>query len=189
MTTYTLTTFSDGDTLLASEMNDNFQYCLADTTTKVGALETSVQGSIDTLGASVSSLQTQVSNTSSYISTYGLNTANDKNIISSEAVNRIVTTAGISKAQNGYVKFGNGLIVQWGYKSDLNSSTNKTISFPTSFTSSNYCISLIGYDTSHNADSNTQAYCVRSRSASSCTVSLGSSDGQKNGSFWMAVGY
>lgn len=30
------------------------------------------------------------------------------------AVNSIVTTTGISKAQNGYVKLGNGIIIQWG---------------------------------------------------------------------------
>lgn len=49
MTTYTLTTFSDGDTLLASEMNDNFQYCLADTTSKVDALAASLESSTASL--------------------------------------------------------------------------------------------------------------------------------------------
>lgn len=44
--------------------------------------------------------------------------------------NSIVTTTAISKSGNGYVKLGNGIIIQWG-----NSSTPNTVTFPTAFTS------------------------------------------------------
>jgi hypothetical protein len=53
----------------------------------------------------------------------------------SDKLNSIVTTEGISKAANGYVKFGNGLIIQWLY----NVQTPSTVTLPTPFTSTNYC--------------------------------------------------
>ena len=42
----------------------------------------------------------------------------------------IVTTTGINKSPNGYVKLGNGLIIQWG-----TSSQNNYVSFPIPFQS------------------------------------------------------
>lgn len=48
-------------------------------------------------------------------------------------------TATQSKAQNGYVKFSNGLIIQWGQIAG-NSNTRHTITLPTAFTSTNYTV-------------------------------------------------
>ena len=42
-------------------------------------------------------------------------------------------------SNSGYVKFANGLIVQWGYCSDNNEKT-RTVSLPISFSSSNYSV-------------------------------------------------
>jgi len=42
-----------------------------------------------------------------------------------------------SKSQNGYVKLGNGIIIQWG-RNTVTSSGGQTITLPTAFTSSNY---------------------------------------------------
>lgn len=53
----------------------------------------------------------------------------------SDKLNSIVTTEGISKSSSGYVKFGNGLIIQWLY----NVQTPSTVTLPTPFTSTNYC--------------------------------------------------
>ena len=47
----------------------------------------------------------------------------------SDAVNSIVTTIGINKSPNGYVKLGNGLIIQWG------TSWGGYVSFPIPFQS------------------------------------------------------
>lgn len=55
----------------------------------------------------------------------------------STAINSIVTTTGISKAQNGYVKLGNGVIIQWG-KARVNNGTNITL--PTPFSNTNYTV-------------------------------------------------
>lgn len=48
---------------------------------------------------------------------------------SCDAIDSIVTTTGINKAQNGYVKLGNGLIIQWGRVSQ------RTITYPVPFSS------------------------------------------------------
>ena len=59
----------------------------------------------------------------------------------SGVTNSIVTTTGISKSQNGYVKLGNGIIIQWG---SIGNAGSGTITFPTAFTSTNYTITFIG---------------------------------------------
>ena len=45
----------------------------------------------------------------------------------------------MSKSQNGYLKLGNGIILQWGITS---TGTSGTITFPTAFTSTNYSINF-----------------------------------------------
>ena len=46
--------------------------------------------------------------------------------------------ATISKASNGYCKFNNGLIIQWGRTGTLQRNTNTTVKYPIAFTSTNY---------------------------------------------------
>lgn len=62
----------------------------------------------------------------------------------SSVINSIVTTTGISLSGNGYVKFGNGLIIQWGTWNVL--ASEQTYTFPTPFTSSNIGMGTIPYD-------------------------------------------
>ena len=50
---------------------------------------------------------------------------------------KVATTAWVSKSQNGYVKLGNGIIIQWG-RNTVTSSGGQTITLPTAFTNSNY---------------------------------------------------
>ena len=45
-------------------------------------------------------------------------------------------------ARNGYVKFSNGLLVQWGTKTGKEASTNNTYTFPIAFTS--MCYQVVG---------------------------------------------
>jgi len=42
-----------------------------------------------------------------------------------------------SKAENGYVKLGNGIIIQWG-RNEVTASGGQTITLPTAFTNNNY---------------------------------------------------
>ena len=53
--------------------------------------------------------------------------------IASDAINSILTTTGINKAQSGYVKLGNGLIIQWLHYQTI--TQNTAITLPTAFTS------------------------------------------------------
>jgi hypothetical protein len=56
--------------------------------------------------------------------------------------NSVVTTTGIYKSANGYVKLGNGVIIQWGAYTQSNTSVS-TITLPTAFTSTNYQVTLV----------------------------------------------
>lgn len=68
---------------------------------------------------------------------YGFAPASDVN-------GSIVTTVNKSKSSNGYFQLGNGMIVQWGSVTANN--TVLTVTFPTSFTSTNYTVA----GTAHN---------------------------------------
>lgn len=50
---------------------------------------------------------------------------------SSDVVGSVITTDAISKASNGYVKLGNGIIIQWG--TEENVAQNGTITFSQAF--------------------------------------------------------
>lgn len=65
--------------------------------------------------------------------------------------NGIVTQAGISKSGNGYMKFGNGIIMQWGQASV--SSNKATVTFPTAFSGS-FKVTVTPYSTSTGAQNN-----------------------------------
>ena len=59
----------------------------------------------------------------------------------SELINSIVTTTGIRKSGNGYVKLGNGIIIQWGNRTLNTGST--TINLPTPFSFTGYSVAAI----------------------------------------------
>ena len=54
----------------------------------------------------------------------------------------IVRTTSHSKAQNGYYKFTNGLIIQWGRIEAEAAYTSGSVTFPTAFTSSNVAVQI-----------------------------------------------
>lgn len=64
----------------------------------------------------------------------------------SSVINSIVTTTGISLSGNGYVKFGNGLIIQWGSistpKINAKQVSNMTVSLNTPFSNSSYYVGV-----------------------------------------------
>lgn len=117
-------------------------------------------------------------NSSTNISTKR-NNADDKN-----------WTSGYNLTQNGYQKFSNGLMLQWGYSSS--SGKNKTIYMPTSFYNINYSVVLTLKRTT---DDTTNLTCdVYSQSVSSFTMyglyhATDSNNGAYWGGFyWMAIG-
>lgn len=58
----------------------------------------------------------------------------------SDVNNSIVTTVAKNKAQNGYVKLGNGIIIQWGWVSMY--SSNSAVTFQTPFSNTNYALTI-----------------------------------------------
>ena len=83
--------------------------------------------------------------------------------------------------QNGYVKFANGLILQWGYCSDNQGFSARMITFPLGF--SNVCYSLIA---STKNESTRLAYNSGNGIVLSKTQAKIVFDGE--GGYWFAVG-
>lgn len=67
---------------------------------------------------------------------------------STDAIQSVITTTGIQKAGNGYLRMGNGIIIQWGQMS----ASSTQITFPIAFSNTNY--QFVDY-TSISQDSNT----------------------------------
>ena len=59
----------------------------------------------------------------------------------SDVLGSIVVNSAISKTRNGYVKLGNGIIIQWG---NHNRGTSNTVNLPTAFTSTDYSVVFSG---------------------------------------------
>ena len=97
--------------------------------------------------------------------------------------NGIVTQVAFSKAGNGYVKFGNGLIIQWG-KSSATTAT-KVTTLPTAFTSTNY--RLIGQ---HEYLSGNSHNTVTITACTTTSFTMWSNSTSANATFhWIAIGY
>jgi hypothetical protein len=97
--------------------------------------------------------------------------------------NGIVTQVAFSKAGNGYVKFGNGLIIQWG-KSSATTAT-KVTTFPTAFTSTNCRVvaqhEYIGGDSHHT---------ITITAITKTSFTMWSNSTTANAAFhWIAIGY
>lgn len=94
----------------------------------------------------------------------------------SDASGSIVTTAGINKSKNGYVKLGNGLIVQWG---ELPIGTTQ-LTFPIPFTSDNVTVCPIAF---YNSSSQVAYYDI---STAGCKIYPNRNDYVVK---WLAIGY
>lgn len=97
----------------------------------------------------------------------------------------ICTTAAIKKAGNGYVKFGNGIIVQWGAFT-ATSKTNTAITLPIAFSSTNYRVSFQQYGT---AITNEYMHAITVVSLATSKFTYCSYLKEKPGYYWIAVGY
>lgn len=93
----------------------------------------------------------------------------------------VVISAAKTLANNGYVKFSNGLIVQWGY---TGSGTSGTVTFPTAFSSgSSYRMSVQAYAGDYN-DNNPE---VKISDRSGTGFSWQRKSGKTND--WIAIGF
>ena len=93
--------------------------------------------------------------------------------------------------QNGYVKFSNGLILQWGYVSHNNvrSDTPKVAVFPISFTKTIYTISTQLHMTNVRPDVGTGPYIVSySNNQMSILFNIEHSGVIMDGAWWLVIG-
>lgn len=97
----------------------------------------------------------------------------------SEEDNSVVTTLAKSKNSNGYYKFGNGLIIQWGL-----ANTGGTVTLPTPFSSTDYSVVLtrINTDTKYHSGSYIQTL-------TTTNFSFNGADANGSPHKWLAIGY
>lgn len=113
------------------------------------------------------------------------NSSNGGNVATTKFVKSVLSSSGaglatISKAQNGYCKFTNGLIIQWGAAS-VNSGA--TITFPTAFTMSTPSVQITYKNYSSINDCDAQ-------SISKTSFQFHRHDGGSSvGITWVAIGY
>ena len=96
----------------------------------------------------------------------------------------------VSLGQNGYAKFNNGLLIQWGYSAGT-SSAAQTVYMPTSFYDTNYI--AIGSVIKNNTDNNAYTFCpIYDYSINSFKVDrnfVSTSTGISSAKFnWIAIG-
>lgn len=97
----------------------------------------------------------------------------------SDKTSSAISTIGINKNQNGYVKFGNGIIIQWGYSNQYG--TSKTVTLPTPFTSINYAVT-----TSRYASEWAEGVVMQTNNYKTTSFDFAAND---PGVHWIAVGY
>jgi len=100
----------------------------------------------------------------------------------------ILLTSAISKSQNGYVKLGNGIIIQWGHVDDPNNQQIYTVNLPTAFGSTNYKTMVI---TDHNTQSHSflPNYINSAERTTTTFTVYRQGDARANSFEWIAIGY
>lgn len=95
----------------------------------------------------------------------------------------IVTTVNKYKSSNGYLQLGNGIIIQWGRFQNTNN--NFSVTFPKSFSNTNYSVSVGQVDSQRSQDHNIS---INARNTTGFTGWI-SCHSTSLYSFWIAVGY
>lgn len=117
------------------------------------------------------------------------NSANNTLLATTAFVKNILKTSGvglatISKGANGYCKFTNGLIIQWGKVSSASSSTAVTL--PTAFSGTNYSVTI----TSIGNSGVYQRLISADTAKTSTKFTTYASGGASSDAFhWLAIGY
>lgn len=109
--------------------------------------------------------------------------------VASDAINSILTTVAKSKAQNGYFKLGNGLLIQWGFTGTNAITTAHTVTMPTSFSSSSsYSVIATSYITVSSGGGFSTGISDQSTNSFKWHGPVSGSSAANN-IFWIAVGY
>ena len=114
---------------------------------------------------------------------------NIKSITASDSVNSIVTTTDISKSSNGYVKLGNGIIIQWGEVTTSGSGglLKRKVDLPVPFSSTHYSFSATAFGT---GGADIYAFKVDSSTITTSSFEVVAAGGSTYTGFrWIAIGY
>ena len=110
--------------------------------------------------------------------------------VASDVINSIVTTTGISKAANGYFRFGNGMLIQWGTLGAAGTDATGTFNFPVAFSNTNYAINITSIAASASATSNVRANRMINYNSLTTTGCGWQQDSYADaGARWIAIGY
>lgn len=178
-----ITLFNAGDKVTAEETNKNNQllkgWALDDKATQ--SWVTSQLSSLSsTLTSQINSVSNGAVKTTGNQSIAGNKTfSGTVKIPNSAAAGTAVSTAAISKGGNGYVKFGNGIIIQWGTGTMKNANT--TITFPIAFNS----VARVSLTKVTNSDGRTEDWWIKSVTKTNFVVRSSETDGNH----WIAIGY
>lgn len=93
-------------------------------------------------------------------------------------------SASVKKAANGYIKFNNGIIMQWGRASSVAAGSTAKITFPTAFTSTNYKVNATIFYTDAGSQKN-----VAVNNYTTTTFTLYNGQGGVMNYDWIAIGY
>lgn len=104
----------------------------------------------------------------------------------SDTKNSILTTTGISKTQNGYLKLGNGVIIQWG-KAGIGGK-HREVSLPLSFTALTYPVTMTPYHTATSGNGVSYGWTVDVSEKSTSKFYFSHYSGYDNW-YWHAIGY
>ena len=101
--------------------------------------------------------------------------------------NSILTTTGIKKSANGYVKLGNGIIIQWGIITVSTENNYKSvITFPIPFRNTNYSLNISQYTTTNKSIWSTFALLMYGNKT---TTSVTTQSEKTDRIQWIAIGY
>lgn len=166
-----ITLFNAGDKVTAEETNKNNQllkgWALDDKATQ--SWVTSQLSSLSsTLTSQINSVSNGAVKTTGNQSIAGNKTfSGTVKIPNSAAAGTAVSTAAISKSASGYVKLGNGIIIQWMNVGKAASDGIVTKTWATAFSNTNYVISRnINYNTTSTSSVPDREFAVYKKSAS-----------------------
>ena len=103
-------------------------------------------------------------------------------------INSILTTTGINKSQNGYVKLGNGIIIQWGETTG----NNGTVTLPTAFTEGGFKVLVTEWNP--NGISEPRSIAIIAKTLTTFSYSAIRQESEHGTSYsstwlWLAIGY
>ena len=169
--------FNPGDKLTADDTNANnllLKQWALDNSASEAYINTKMAQLASELGAQITSINTQISSLNSQISSIN----NSK----------ISATQSSKTASKGYVKFSNGMIIQWGREGGMGKDTSKSVYLPTNVSTTNYTVSGSS-NYAQSAGDKRSSWFVTGLNKGSFTLNSRFEQSSNNTIYWTAVGF